>query len=130
MSRVITQLHISGVIQGQGLGWKQQTPDPRHPTFSHFMNRFLQRLRGLYLIKVLKNSGIKKPSDLPILQGNVHGKKGGCMHYMIANCSNPSCQLYHLPATEIEPWYVEAVCCMIVPGLDHIMKQGVSDIHI
>ena len=81
-------------------------------------------------MKVLKHSGVKKPSDLPRIQGNVHGKRGVCMHYMLARCSNPNCQFYHPPATEIEPWYAEAVYRQIASGLDHIMKQGVPDIHM
>ena len=52
------------------------------------------------------------------------------MHYIIAKCTNPNFQFYHLPATEIEPWYAEAVCRTIAPGLDQIMKQGVSYIQM
>ena len=52
------------------------------------------------------------------------------MHYMLEKCSNPNSKLYHLPATEIERWYAEAICRTIALGLDHIMKQGLSDIQM
>ena len=81
-------------------------------------------------MKVLKYSGVKKPLDLPKFRGNVHGKKEGFMHYMLANFSKPNLQFYHLPTSEIERWYAEVVFRMIAPGLDHIMKQGLSDIQM
>ena len=59
-------------------------------------------------MKMLKHSGVKKPPDLPRFQVNFHGKKGACIYYMLSNCSNPKCQFYHLPATDIDPWYAEA----------------------
>ena len=66
-SGVIPQQHTSGGRKGQGSGWQQPTPDPCHPTFCNFMNRFLQCFGGMYLIKALNNSGIKKPLDIPKL---------------------------------------------------------------
>ena len=60
-------------------------------------------------MNVLKHSGVKKPSDLPRFQVNVHRKKGACMHYMLVKCSNPNYQFYNPTATEIEPWYAKAV---------------------
>ena len=81
-------------------------------------------------MKALNHNGVKKPSDLPRFLVNSHGKKGARMNYMLAKCSNPNWKFYHPPATEIDPWYAEAVCCMIAPVLDHIIEQGVSDIQM
>ena len=81
-------------------------------------------------MKVLKHSEVKNLSYLPRLRVNVHGKKWAFIHYMITKCSNPNCQLYHPPATEIGPWYAEAVCRTIESVLDHIMKQVVSGIQM
>ena len=81
-------------------------------------------------MNLLNRIEVNKTSDLPRFQGNFHGNKGACMHYMLAKCSNPNGQFYHPPATDIEPWYVYAVCRTIAPVLDNIMKQGVSDIQM
>ena len=81
-------------------------------------------------MKVTNHSGVKKPSDIPKFRSNYHGRKGDCMHYMLAKCSNPNCQFYNPPGTEIELWYAEAIFRTISPGLDHIMKQGLLDIQM
>ena len=81
-------------------------------------------------MKVLNHSRVKKPSDLPRFRVNVYGKKGAFIHYMLAKCSNPNFQFYHPPDNEIEQWYAEAVCRTISLVLDHIMKQGLSDIQM
>ena len=50
-------------------------------------------------MNVLNPGKVKKPSYLPRFRGNVDGKKGACMHYMLAKCSKPNCLFYHPPAT-------------------------------
>ena len=60
-------------------------------------------------MKVLKHSGSRSRQIYLSSKYISIGKKGDCMHYMIANFSNSNCQFYHPPDKEIERWYTEEI---------------------
>ena len=93
------------------------------------MAKLLQKYSTIYFAKVVVvgNNTVK---DLPEYEGNLHGKRGMCMHHILEKCRNPNCSFYHAKAKELDAQYASNVCTVIAPGRDYIWRYGTADIQM
>ena len=83
-----------GVKNLQGKGWQTKNLEHHHPVLIKLMEKLVQKYSTPYFAKVLV-AGNKATKYLPKYGGNLHGKRGMCMHHILEKNRNPNCSFYH-----------------------------------
>ena len=120
---------IKVMQHSQNKEWQAQNPEHRHPVLVKFMPKFLQKYSTPYFEKVLI-AGNKTTKYLRKYGGNLHGKRGMCMHHILEKCRNLNFLFYHAQAKELDSQYASNVCTVIAMGVEYIFRHGAADIHI
>ena len=105
------------VVVKQEPGWQSDT----HPKIMAAM-KTIRDTRDVLPLRQILDKGNKKFGDLPNF--NTTDGRLACNRYILGRCSAPGkkCTFAHVPGTDLDDTFVNALCLVIAPGVAKLAK--------
>ena len=105
------------VVIKQEPGWQSDT----HPKIMAAM-KTIRDTRDVLPLRQILDKGNKKFGDLPNF--NTTDGRLACNRYILGRCSAPGkkCTFAHVPGSELDDTFVNALCLVIAPGVEKMAK--------